>query len=123
MESPILTKIQGLDKIPEPFIIIVHAVGLASVRATIYAGAVMAKFDPQYTYMIASPSLYGNCGGCEKFRIISRLSVEYTDAGYRQTSSISGGTKYPKINVSRIVLQLPLPKPLKAEGIKIRMKL
>ena len=43
------------------------------------------------------------------------------DGTYRQTSNISR-TKSPNLNVSRLVLQLSLPKPLKP-AVKSRMKM
>ena len=72
---------------------------------------------------------------CGIFKIISHLKVlhgnEYTSIAlflyyglfynYRQTSN-NRRTTSPNLNVSRSILQLPLPNPLKP-GVKSRMKM
>ena len=59
--------------------------------------------------------------GKQKYLTFARVQCHTLRVIYRQTSDISR-TKSKNINVSRLVMQLSLPNPLKP-GVKSRMKI
>ena len=65
-----------------------------------------------------------HCGICE-LRILPRKNIDHTmntsGTPYHQISNIMR-TKYQNSNVSRLVLQLSLPNPLKT-GVQLKMKM
>ena len=69
----------------------------------------MIKFGHYFVVLMMSPDYH------------SYPSNKFYDSIYRQTSNIRR-TQYKNLNVSRLVLQLCLPNPLKS-GAKSRMKM
>ena len=83
-----------------------HA-GQASLAAWLYETATLASY---YAYLVATPDQLRSCFCC--------LGAS---TSYRQFSNIRR-TLSQNINVSRLVLQLFLPNPLKP-GVKLSMKM